>query len=885
MPKLKTYNPGTGFYRSLFERLPQAVYLFRDQEMVYVNDAGIHLLSARNEQAVLSLSLPQLFHPDSTEILDLFEAAPCPEAGSVYLEHQKLMRLSGYPVEVDLACHRQHEGHNGRLTILIAEELNHEHAINESDDLSAIELKESQDVLMQFIQENRLLRMIAEGHPLQDILEQACSIVEERFSVETYALIFEVNAKQKLKFQAGLKWIQLSKRFLLHALPFSKQIPWVKAFDLKKSVLIPDILEEKNQTRLAAMMGRIGMRSCYAIPVLDNASKVEAVMAVFFSHPNPPGLIDLETISNLPQLLSVAVQKEKLISEKKQQKQVFKRVMAETRTGVAIMSWSGLLLDLSGMGREILHLDRNVRPGIPITDLVQKMYTQNGEEIPQEKWPFNELLKTRKTERNGVYGCLCQDDALIWISLRSFFFPIPGKEFQEQGVFQFNDLSMVDMERSRLGALRSNDVLTQLPNRADFIKQVKQAIRMDRNRNRMLSLLVLDLDQFKLVNEIFGHDLGDLLLKEIASRLKAWLPFRDILGRLGGDEFGILVRSAQSRPELIQYAENLIKAISRPWQVAAHELEIGCSLGISILGVESTNAQSLLRNADAAMYSAKAKGRMGYQFYVPDMRTHVKNRYRIAMGLRNAMEQNEFFLLYQPRARIQDGQISAVEALVRWKKPNQICMPNNFIPIAEETGFIIPLGYWVLEEACRQAQVWHQQNGLTKIRLAVNISIGQFKDKRLVSSIQDILDRTGFPAQSLELEITESMLMTDLNETLPLLIEMSNLGILLSIDDFGTGYSSLSYLQHFPIDILKVDRMFTAGIPASSDSIAITQAIIGLGRTLGMQLVVEGVETHTQLEFVRKAGGHEYQGYLLAKPLSGSEVVELCLSRVVAGLP
>ena len=421
------------------------------------------------------------------------------------------------------------------------------------------------------------------------------------------------------------------------------------------------------------------------------------------------------------------------------------------------------------------------------------------------------------------------------------------------------------LANEELTQLALHDNLTGLPNRILLADRIGQAQRKVAEQGGCFSLMFIDLDGFKPVNDAFGHHLGDRLLREVALRMRQELRGQDTLARIGGDEFVMLVRLTEAN-DAPQVAARQVSLLSRSFQVDEHQLQISASIGIALYPGNGVTAEELLMNADAAMYHAKGAGKNGYSFFEVSMNTNARKQLQLLQDLRQALAQQQFSLHYQPKMDASTGQPIGAEALLRWEHPQQgLLMPDAFIDVAEKTGLIIPIGEWVLNEACRQMRVWFDQ-GYSHWRVAVNLSALQFCHKGLVDSVACALARHQLPANSLTLEITETTAMNDADASMTVLQQLSLMGVDLSIDDFGTGYSSLMYLKRLPANELKIDRGFVRDLEHDSDDAAIVSAIVALGQALGLRIVAEGVETDTQQSFLTTLGCDALQGYLLGPP-------------------
>ncbi|MBM1198800.1 EAL domain-containing protein [Pseudomonas fragi] len=426
------------------------------------------------------------------------------------------------------------------------------------------------------------------------------------------------------------------------------------------------------------------------------------------------------------------------------------------------------------------------------------------------------------------------------------------------------------LANEELTQLALHDTLTGLPNRILLADRIGQAMNKVAEQGGCFSLMFIDLDGFKPVNDAFGHHLGDRLLREVALRLREQLRSQDTLARIGGDEFVLLVRLLEP-DDAPQVAARQVSLLSRAFRVDEHELLISASVGIALYPGNGLTAEELLMNADAAMYHAKGTGKNGYSFFDASMNTNARKQLQLLQDLRQALELQQFRLHYQPKFDASNSQPVGAEALLRWEHPQQgLLLPEHFIDLAEKTGLIIPIGDWVLNEACRQMRIWFDQ-GYSHWRIAVNLSALQFCYSGLVDSVVAALERHQLPANSLTLEITETTAMSDADASMVVLQRLSQMGVDLSIDDFGTGYSSLMYLKRLPANELKIDRGFVRDLEHDSDDAAIVSAIVALGQALGLRIVAEGVETDTQQSFLTTLGCDALQGFLLGEPLPAEQ--------------
>ncbi len=512
-----------------------------------------------------------------------------------------------------------------------------------------------------------------------------------------------------------------------------------------------------------------------------------------------------------------------------------------------------------------------------LQDIQHQLYVD-----PARRAEFVRQMHECGNVRNFESQVYKRDGSIIWISENA-------RAVKDTGdAVTFYEGTVVDItERKRheeeLRYQATHDSLTGLPNRILLLDRIQHAIGRAKRESQKVAVIFLDLDHFKLINDSLGHHAGDRLLLEMASRLSACVRDQDTVARQGGDEFVLVLTEQNHEPGLIHIVQRLLDIITQPWIDVQRQYSLSCSIGISCFPRDGETADTLLRCADTAMYKAKEVGRNTFHFYTPELNQVVTERLELENSLRHALERNEFRVFYQPRIDVASGRIIGAEALIRWAHSEQgLIPPDRFIPIAEETGLIVPIGQWILHEACRQNQAW-QDGGLPHIGVSVNLSPIQFRHSGLVNEVENALQQTGLNPCYLELELTESFVMHDAERINVAMSALKGLGVDLAVDDFGTGYSSLSYLKRFPVNRLKIDKSFVRDIDTDPDDAAIVRAIITLGHALGLKVVAEGVETLAHLVFLQQHGCDELQGYYFSQPVPAQNM-EALLRGMMTGV-
>ena len=520
---------------------------------------------------------------------------------------------------------------------------------------------------------------------------------------------------------------------------------------------------------------------------------------------------------------------------------------------------------LTGWPREDAH-------GRPIEDVFKLINGSTGEDVPN---PVNLVLQSGEPMGLDADTTLLRRDRSA-AGIEDSAAPIRDWNGRLTGVvIVFHDVSAAQAMREKMAHLAHHDFLTNLPNRVLLNDRIAQAVVQARRHRTLFAVMFLDLDNFKHINDSLGHETGDLLLQSVTQRLQACIRDNDTLSRQGGDEFIILLSDCENMQAITTIAEKIQLALMAPHSIGNCELFVSASIGISLFPTDGISAEVLIKNADTAMYHAKETGRNTHRFFNAEMHIRAVERQSIESSLRRAMRNHEFVLHYQPKINLDSGRIAGAEALLRWVHPEMgLVQPGRFVTIAEECGLIVPIGQWVLREACAQILQWIKA-GLTPASLAVNISALEFRQRGFVDSIDELLDEFGLPAEALQLEITEGVLMRDARASAKILHQLKDRGLQLAIDDFGTGYSSLSYLKQFPIDVLKIDQSFVHDIGSVADDGVIVSAVIGMGKNLNLKVVAEGVENVAQLSFLKDHHCEEGQGFLFSRPVGAEQFAML----------
>lgn len=627
-----------------------------------------------------------------------------------------------------------------------------------------------------------------------------------------------------------------------------------------ETVIVEDIRSHPYWTRYADQAERADLRACWSIPFKDGAGHVLGTFGIYCRQPRSPDPVELVRIGEFARIAGLAVERSRADAALRQAAAVLNSAgegVMVTDLESRIVSVNSAFTNITGYS-EAEVLGQN--PGL----------LQSGREdhaFYQAMWSS---IKESGSWQGELWNRRKNGELFPQLLTISTVYDSDGRPNNYVGVM--TDLSRLKDSEARFEHLVHYDPLTALPNRQLLQSRLTHALDNAKRLTQRLAVLYIDLDRFKNINDSLGHPAGDELLEALAKRMLERLGGVGTLGRLGGDEFLLILENLQRPEDAAGVAKNLIDLLDQPFLLpSGHEVFVGASIGISLFPENGASCTKLVQHADVAVYQAKESGRNTYAFYTPALTVTANERLDLEARLRHALVQGEFLLHYQPQVDIQTGNLIGCEALVRWNNPQQgLISPARFIPLAEETGLIVPLGEWVLRQACSQARSWLDA-GMPPLLMAVNLSARQLQQPDIVARVATILAETGLPAETLKLELTESMIMGHGEEVVTLLQALKALGIRLSIDDFGTGYSSLAYLKRFPIDELKIDQGFVRDIPNDSDDNQIAIAIIGMAHGLRLKVMAEGVETQAQQDFLSQHGCDAFQGYLFSRPLPADE--------------
>jgi diguanylate cyclase (GGDEF)-like protein/PAS domain S-box-containing protein len=716
------------------------------------------------------------------------------------------------------------------------------------------------------LKQNHILELISRGtSTLPELLNEITQLTESQDAdIRASVLLLEGT---RLRFGAApdLPKIYIELIDGLEIGPDSDSC-WAAAVYRKERIIVEDVNTDPAWGGCCELGSQLGFRSCWSEPIVASNETVLGTFAIYHTQPKAPDEHEIYLIEAMAHIAGIAIEKAQSEQRLRQSAAVFK----STVEGVIITDHEERIVDVNRAFETITGYQRE-----EIIGQTPRILKSERHDMSFYRDMWKSLADTGQW-RGEVWNRRKNGEVYPeWLNISSI---TDGSGALTNYVAVFSDITSIKRSEEELDHLAHHDALTDLPNRLLFNSRLKQAIKHARREGSVLAVLFVDLDRFKNINDSMGHSAGDSLLQQLAVRLKGVLRLDDSVARISGDEFVILLEQIGDSENTAIAVEKIMKVFKDPFQLDGHQISITASIGISLYPVNGEDASTLLRHADAAMYRAKNEGRNSYQFYTREMTSSAFERVVMENALRGALEREEFRLAYQPQIQLQSGELTGLEALIRWHHPELgVVSPAKFIPLAEDTGLIHDIGIWVMQAACRQGKEWLDK-GYDFGRIAVNVARPQLQRSDFLDTVKKALELSGLSAVNLELEVTERSVVENTEQAVQQLKALGAMGLRLSIDDFGTGYSSMSYLKLLPIHKLKIDQSFVRDIPIDRNDMAISEAIIALGHALDLHVIAEGVETEQQAEFLSEKGCKEGQGYLYCKPLPAEEIEALYFS-------
>jgi diguanylate cyclase (GGDEF)-like protein/PAS domain S-box-containing protein len=849
-------------FRALVDLSPDAILMHSGGKFVYANRAAMELLRADRAERIVGLAPADLVAPDCRELAQARLQRLLP-GKSVPPTEMRWLRFDGTAVEVEVSASLLVAEGSISIQVFVRDITERKqaqrHILRLTDLYSAL---------------SRTSQAVARLRDRDALFAEVCSIAAELGHLSaTWIGLIDAAGEHLVPAASSGAGAQYARSI---EVPLDPQRPAgngpiAVALREDRIYVCNDLDADPRTLPWRSVAQGFGFRSVAVFPLRQSGRPVGAIM----HYANETGFFDAQLTELLSRMASgISVALERFASEAAlRDKQRQMEILLSNLPGMVYRcrddaDWtmefvSEGCLELTGYRPEELMLSRTVSfEGIT-----------HAEDRARVRDEIHRALRTGG--RFALeYRIRTRDGREKWVQEKGLGTYSPDGELLGLEGF-VSDVTEIKTYRERLEHQATHDTLTGLANRHLLNERMLQAMAHVRRQGGVMAVVFLDLDQFKFVNDTLGHTAGDELLKQAAERLRGCVREGDTVARLGGDEFVLLLAEQPHAQAVSQAVERVLSIMAQPYPVLGKEFATTCSIGVSLFPQDGDDVETMLKHADAAMYRAKAMGRNGFHFFTAEINAALSERLSLEHDLRRAIQANEFQLHYQPKVALRSGMLIGAEALVRWAHPEQgMLSPVRFIPLAEETGLILPLGEWILRQACMQARAWLDA-GLELKLISVNISARQFHQHDLVQRIADVLNATGLPPACLELELTESMMMADAEEDVSRLNALKALGMQLSVDDFGTGYSSLSYLKRFPVDRLKIDKSFVRDIVTDPGDAAIAQAVIRLGQILGLVVTAEGVETDEQLEFLRRHGCDEAQGYYFSPPLPPDAFVEL----------
>jgi diguanylate cyclase (GGDEF)-like protein/PAS domain S-box-containing protein len=873
-------------YEALVRQMPDALYIVADDIIVFINEAGVRLFGADSARDIVGRELDEFVHGNSVPLARQRREWMVTHGAGLPPVEQTLLRCDGTPVDVEVLSAPVQLGWRTAIQVVardISQRKHAEQALRESEAnyrALAAETARAKELLRC---EKTVLELSSRNVRLPDLLAEVCRLVEALLDDGAICSVLLSGDGRHIT-QAVAPSLPPTLSQALIGLELGPSVGSCgTAMFLNRRVVVEDIHADTLWDDYRDLVTPLGLRACWSTPIRGDNAQMIGAMGIYYDTPRAPTGDAMGLLDGITDIIGVAVQKAHIARELQESEERYRLAVDNLTEGIVVQSADGTILACNPSARRILRAGNLSPVGSNHLTLIRRSLREDGTEIPFVERPTRVVLNTGRPLLGLTIGLELVDGDVVWVHENVLPIVRPGDDVPSAVLISFNDIGPARAAQQQLTFLAQRDALTGLYNRAYFSQRMQAVMEQAADDVQQVAVLFLDLDGFKKVNDTAGHEAGDHLLRIVAQRLSACVRQGDTLARLGGDEFVVLLDNVRSLAEAERLAKRIVEAIAQPFSTGGTEYYLGASIGIAAYPDHGSDAATLLRCADAAMYNAKQNGRNQHRVYTARLSQRAQRRFQLEYHLRRALAAGEMSLRFQPIVDATSMDIVGAEVLLRWHSTELgEVSPAEFIPVAEDAGLISDIGEWVLAQACRQAAHW-RATCMPDFFVAVNLSPRQFGEG-LVPTITRCLHEAGLPAKALEMEITEGLLMRDTAAVIPVLDALTALGVRISIDDFGTGYSSLSYLQRFPIDNLKVDRSFVQGIPRHRDSVVISRAVVAMAASLDMTVTAEGVETLEQAEFLQAAGCDKLQGFLFGAPMTAA-AYEARLRRRAAAPP
>lgn len=716
----------------------------------------------------------------------------------------------------------------------------------------------------------RVLEMIATGAPLPRVLDALVGVIELEASDLIASILLLDDDGMHLRHGAAPGLPAVFREAVDGTVIGPRVGSCGTAAYRRETVIVEDIETDPLWRSYRGLAHRHGLRACWSTPILDSQARVLGTFALYWRVPSRPQPHHEQLIAVATHIAAIALERDRMQIALREQEGTFRSVFENAGVGMTLVDAQQRVIRCNPAFARMLGYSDQELVGMHLAQFSQI------DDMATNAKLYESLVAGEIDRFQMLKRYLRKDGSQMWGQLTVSRAPA-GREAGYLTIGMVEDVTERKLAESRLEHLATHDALTGLPNRYLINDRINQALPHARRAERLVGVMCVGLDRFKITNDAFGRRYGDELLECVAGRLCAVVREGDTVARLGGDEFLLLLAGLRRSTDAYIVAQKVLEAIAAPIRVLDRESYITASLGVSIAPQDGDDADTLIANADAAMNRAKDLGRNTYQFFTHAMSEETRDRVDMETRLRHAIAREEFQLVYQPKVDLASGSITGCEALLRWTPAGDAVSPAEFIAVAEDSGLIVPIGDWVLRTACAQNIAW-QQAGLAPITVSVNISARQFMQQDVTRWVLGVLDEIKLSGRWLELELTESLIAQDVEAVIQTIHGLKEVGIKMSIDDFGTGYSSLSYLKRFRVDTLKIDQSFVRDLLSDPDDAAITRAVISLGHSMGMKVIAEGVESALQCAFLREHGCDEMQGYYFSAPVPAERIAEMLAS-------